>query len=98
MNNAKETLEQVLIVMEDRGLALYEVCLNKQEIEFLLDAVSMTEEEPGTFEAYRNAYDNGFQRGYQQAVLDMGKRIKEMKTYGGGYKKIRPDGMPEHNA
>lgn len=98
MNRAKQELEQVLLAMEDRGQEMMTVQVSKEEVEFLLDAATMTEEEPGTFEAYRNAYDNGFQRGYQQAVLDMGKRIKEMKTYGGGYKKIRPDGMLEHNA
>ena len=88
---ARETLENVLQTMEDRGIQTYMVGLNKKEIEHLLDAATMAAEEPGSFQAYRTAYDSGFQRGYQTAVLDMGKRIKEMRTFGGDKQEKRAD-------
>lgn len=88
---ARETLEKVLLTMEEKGCQTYMVGLNKREIEHLLEAAGMAAEEPGTFQAYKGAYDSGFQRGYQTAVLDMGKRIKEMRTFGGDKQEKRAD-------
>ncbi|MCR5566186.1 MAG: hypothetical protein K6F61_04990 [Clostridiales bacterium] len=44
---------------------------------------------------WETAYNAGFEYGYQTAVKDVIKRLKEMKTYGGDNKKERAAEVPE---
>ena len=40
------------------------------------------------------AYNAGFQYGYQTAIKDMAKKMREMKTYGGSKQAQRAEGVP----
>ena len=53
-------------------------------------------EEP--IEDFETAYMAGYEYGYKMAIKDMEKKIKELKSYGGDYKKERAAGVPEHHA
>ena len=62
--------------------------LSISEVKYLLE---LSDEQA----SYEQAYNAGFEYGYQRAVKDVIKRLREMKTYGGGYKKVRAGEMPE---
>jgi transcriptional regulator with XRE-family HTH domain len=49
-------------------------------------------------EEFEVAYQAGFQYGYQTAVKDMAKRMREMRWYGGDKQEKRAAGVPEHYA
>ena len=59
-------------------------------------AIKALEERPT--EDYESMYMTGHEDGYKAAILDMAKNMKEMKWYGGDYKKERAAGVPEHYA
>ena len=44
-------------------------------------------------EDFETAYFAGYEDGYKQAIKDMAKHMKEMKTYG-GYKNQHAEGLP----
>jgi hypothetical protein len=90
--SAMETLQEAMEKMDKGGeygpFNSIMVSMTRGEIQYLLDRLDEM--------SFEQAWGAGYEYGYQQAIKDMGKRIKEMKTYGGDKQKKRAFGVPEH--
>lgn len=60
------------------------------------EIVANDEKAKQDMDLYETAHQHGFQYGYQTAIKDMAKKMREMRTYG-GYKKERTAGVSEHH-
>lgn len=60
------------------------------------EIVANDEKAKQDMDLYETAHQHGFQYGYQTAIKDMAKKMREMRTYG-GYKAKRAAGMSEHH-
>ena len=92
MENTRQILKEALEKMEKGGtfgmFRTMMVGLSIEEVKYLLD---LSDEQTN----YEQAYNAGFEYGYQMAVKDVIKRLRGMKTYGGNNKAKRAAEVPE---
>lgn len=58
------------------------------------EIVANDEKAKQDMDLYEAAHQHGFQYGYQTAIKDMAKKMREMRTYGGSKQAQRAEGMP----
>jgi len=89
---AREILKEALEKMEKGGqYGPYEtmmIGMSQDEVKYLLE---LSDEQA----TYEQAYMCGFEYGYQMAIKDVIKKLRGMRTYGGGNKKAGAGEMPE---
>lgn len=58
------------------------------------EIVANDEKAKQDMDLYETAHQHGFQYGYQKAIKDMAKKMREMRTYGGYKQAKRAEGVP----
>ena len=97
MKNTDSRLDSLLVKMKkalyENGTTVSFMALDYMEIRALKVLIEEKKREEAAPE-----YQKGFEHGYKTAVKDVVKKMKEMESYGGDYKKIGAAGVPEHHA
>ena len=94
----KRSKDEVIQAMEQHTAACEDLCTcagcpyEKEDdcLGMIRDALEYLKQED-----WETAYMTGFEYGYQRAVVDMIKKLRGMKTYGGTYKAKRTAEVPE---
>ena len=88
----KDRLELAYRTIKEYGSSAISISMSDTEIIRMMDMIDMAEA-PAEKRDYEKGYMAGFEGGYQRAIVDVLKKLKGMKWYGGDGQK-HADEMP----
>ena len=92
----KDLLLDRLKMADEQGREVVAIWFSYDEIRRMIDLI-IKDMEPADKQNFEKAYTEGFQMGYQRALVDVVKRVKGMKWYGGDHKEKCAAGVSEHH-
>ena len=91
----KDLLLDRLSLAAEQERSMVTIWFDQGEIRRMIELIGESLK-PADKQNYEKAYMEGFEMGYQRALVDVIKKLKGMKWYGGDKQEERAAGVSEH--